>query len=309
MKLYMAPLKGVTDHIFRNTFARHFGGFHGAMAPFIATSGAHRIRRKYLKDVWPENNRELPVIPQILSKSPEAFIRLANDLFDMGHNTVNWNLGCPYPLSAAKNRGCRLLADRELVESFLETVVPALKGNLSIKTRLGWKVPEELFRLLPVFNRLPIAEVVIHPRIGIQGYTGVTDLTAFETCRSLSEHPLVFNGDLSTTKDFEILSRRFPEVNRWMIGRGALADPFFPGILASGAGQVHDKQIKLKAFHDDLLDRYSRTLHGPRHILDRMKGLWRYLAPSVKHHAEVFPAVKTAMTLSEYRRMVQRLFT
>ena len=49
IRLYMAPMKGFTDHLFRGAFADHFGGFDLAVAPFIASKQDHRIKRKYVK--------------------------------------------------------------------------------------------------------------------------------------------------------------------------------------------------------------------------------------------------------------------
>ena len=77
--LYMAPMKGLTDHIFRNTFAEHFGGFDLAVAPFISSKRDRIFKRKYVKDLLPENNTRLPVIPQIMSKTAEDFAVLARE--------------------------------------------------------------------------------------------------------------------------------------------------------------------------------------------------------------------------------------
>ena len=70
IRLYMAPMKGLTDHIFRNAFIDHFNGFDLAVALFIASKQDCRFKRKQVKDVLPENNTRRPVVPQILSKSP-----------------------------------------------------------------------------------------------------------------------------------------------------------------------------------------------------------------------------------------------
>jgi tRNA-dihydrouridine synthase len=83
-KLYMAPIKGLTDHLFRTAFTKHFGGFDLAIAPFISSKRDHSFKPKYIRDVLPENNTALPVIPQILSNVGEDFVALTNYLFDLG---------------------------------------------------------------------------------------------------------------------------------------------------------------------------------------------------------------------------------
>lgn len=276
--LYMAPLKGVTDHMFRTLFTEHFGGFDLAVAPFISSRRDNIIKPKHIKDVLPENNLRLPVIPQILSKSAREFSFLANHLFDLGYETVNWNLGCPFPMVTKKMRGSGMLPHTEMIREFLDNTVPDLKGKMSIKIRLGWDSAGEIFRLIPILNGYPIKELIIHPRTGIQRYDGDVDLDAFEKCLSLVTHPVVYNGDIRTFKDWKRISRRFLSVHRWMIGRGCITDPFLPQAINTPDDHIPDKIQKMVIFHNALFDRYSSTLGGPAHVVNKMKGLWRYFS-------------------------------
>jgi tRNA-dihydrouridine synthase len=271
-------MKGFTDHLFRSAFAEHFGGFDLAVAPFITTKQGHRIKRKYVKDVLPENNTRLPVVPQILSKTVGDFVVLANYLYDLGYNTVNWNLGCPYPMVANKQRGSGMLPYTDRIQTFLDKVIPEISGSLSIKMRLGWKEKTDIFRLLPVIDPYPLAEIIIHPRTGLQRYEGPVDLDAFEACLAVTRHPVVYNGDIRTVGDFRQLFQRFGGVHSWMIGRGCLADPFLPGRIRTGADDLPDKIHQMQQFHEALFEAYNRVLDGPSHVMNKMKGLWRYFS-------------------------------
>jgi len=274
----MAPMKGFTDHLFRKIFSDHFGGFDLAVAPFISSKRDNKFKRKYVKDVLPENNTRLPVVPQILSKTAEDFAALANYLYDLGYETANWNLGCPYPMVAKKRRGAGMLPHTEMIQAFLDQAIPLLKGTISIKIRLGWRSADDVFRLIPILNRYPLEELIIHPRTGIQRYDGAVDLEAFEQSVSMINHPVVYNGDIKTFEDFTRLSRRFGNVNRWMIGRWCLANPFLPLTIKTGNDDIPDKIEKMKQFHQDLFEDYSMALEGPSHLLNKMKGLWRYFS-------------------------------
>lgn len=278
IRLYMAPMKGFTDHLFRSAFADHFGGFDLAVAPFISSKQDHHIKRKYVKDVLPENNTRMPVVPQILSKTAADFIVLANYLYDLGYNTVNWNLGCPYPMVANKKRGSGMLPYTDRIRTFLDRVIHEIRGSLSIKVRLGWKETADIFRLLPVINQYPLSEIIIHPRTGLQRYEGPVDLDAFEDCLAVIRHPVVYNGDIRTVGDFRRLFRRFDRVHAWMIGRWCLADPFLPGHITTGADDIPDKIYRMQRFHEALFEAYNRVLDGPSHVLNKMKGLWRYFS-------------------------------
>lgn len=278
VRLYMAPMKGFTDHLFRSAFAEHFGGFDLAVAPFITTKQGYRIKRKYVKDVLPENNTRLQVIPQILSKTAGDFIVLANYLYDLGYKTINWNLGCPYPMVANKQRGSGMLPYTDRIQTFLDKVIPELHGALSIKMRLGWKDNTDIFRLLPLMDPYPLSEIIIHPRTGLQRYEGVVDLDAFETCLAMSHHPVVYNGDIRTRDDFQQLFQRFAGVHAWMIGRWCIADPFLPGRIKSSADEIPDKIFRMQQFHEALFNAYSHVLAGPSHVMNKMKGFWRYFS-------------------------------
>ena len=309
IRLYMAPMKGFTDHLFRNAFADHFGGFDLAVAPFIATKQGHRVKRKYVKDVLPQNNTRLPVIPQILSKTETDFILLANYLFDLGYETVNWNLGCPSPMVAKKKRGSGMLPDTDRIQRFLDLVIPEISGSLSIKMRLGWEDKTDIYRLLPVMDAYPLADIIIHPRTGLQLYQGSVDLDAFEACLAMTRHPVIYNGDIRTTADFRRLSQRFEGVHGWMIGRWCLADPFLPGCIAGDVHEDADSINRLQQFHQTLFEAYSRVLDGPSHVMNKMKGFWRYFSLAFENDATCMKHITKTRDPNQYLARVNRFFT
>ncbi|MDR9501639.1 MAG: tRNA-dihydrouridine synthase family protein [Desulfurivibrionaceae bacterium] len=304
--LSLAPLRGLTDAIYRNTFARHFPGFDLAMAPFLTTFEGSKVKSARLADLLPENNRDLPVVPQILSKDAHQFKILATMLFELGYETVNWNLGCPYPMVANKGRGSGLLPEPDKIASFLETIAD-MPCRLSIKTRLGRQSSAEIRELIPIFNAFPLQELIIHPRLGIQLYKGKVDLEAFAFCLAHSTNPVAYNGDLCTLADFERLSSRFPEVQRWMIGRGALCDPFLPGQI-KGIPLPPHPLVQLKAFHDELFTLYGQRLNGGSHHLGRMKAIWFYLAGSLKNSKKLLKKIQKTKNIETYCTLIDHFF-
>ena len=308
IRLYMAPMKGFTDHLFRSAFADHFGGFDLAVAPFISSKQDHRIKRKYVKDVLPENNTRLPVVPQILSKTAADFVALANYLYDLGYDTVNWNLGCPYPMVANKQRGSGMLPYTDRIRNFLDRVIPEIHGSLSIKVRLGWKNNTDIFRLLPVIDQYPLSEIIIHPRTGLQRYEGPVDLEAFENCLDVIRQPVVYNGDIRTVADFKRLSRRFTRVHAWMIGRWCLADPFLPNRISTDADDITDKIYRMQQFHEALFDAYNRVLDGPSHVLNKMKGLWNYFSLSFEDFTKTRKKITKTRRPDQYLERVNLFF-
>jgi tRNA-dihydrouridine synthase B len=307
--LILAPLKGVSDAIFRTTFAECFGGVSRALAPFITSVRGARVKAKLLRDVLPEHNPRMAVVPQILGKDPEEFVVMAKALFDLGYAVVNWNLGCPYPMVAKKGRGSGMLPDPDRIDRFLDTVLAGIPGRLSIKTRLGRFCAAEMDALVPIFNRYPLCEVIIHPRTGVQMYTGGVDLTRFGECLARCRMPVIYNGDIDSTETFGALAARFPEVAGWMLGRGLIADPFLAEEI-TGAVLTADGRIeRFHRFHDLLVDRYRAVLFGPSHLVQRMKGLWQYFHRPFVDGRKVLKKIHKTRYPEQLKSITERFFT
>jgi len=307
-QLYLAPLRGFTDYIYRNAFAKFFDGFDKALTPFIPTVTADRFKPSHLKDVLPENNLSMPIVPQIIGNHPDDFINLAVRLFDLGHSTVNWNLGCPFPMVAKKQRGSGLLPYPQKIETLLEKIVPSIPNRLSIKVRLGRKKPHEIFQLMPIFNRFPLAEIIIHPRTGIQMYDGRADLDTFEMALEQTTHRIIYNGDITDLKTFQDVFNRFQSINDWMIGRGAIANPFLPAIIKAGKDDITNKVDVFRCFYQELFEQYRRRFAGPGHLLNRMKGFWTYFSKSFHNGRKIEKKVHRTQNLHRCLEIVDRFF-
>jgi tRNA-dihydrouridine synthase len=307
-QLYLAPLRGFTDYIYRNTFTRHFGGFDGALAPFIPTVTAEHFKPSHFKDILPENNPTIPIVPQIISNQSADFITLAERLFDLGYTSVNWNLGCPFPMVTKKNRGSGLLPYPERINGFLEKTVSSIPNRLSIKTRLGrWKITD-IFELMPIFNRYPLEEIIIHPRSGIEMYHGKTHLDTFERCLAQSVHRVIYNGDITDLKTFQDVFVRFEDIDGWMIGRGAVTNPFLPAIIKAGRDDISHKVEKFKLFYDELFEQYRQIFCGPGHLLNRMKGFWTYFSKSFQNSRNIAKKIHRTQQIHHYIKIVDRFF-
>lgn len=304
--LIMAPLRGYTDAVFRNVFQRHFKGVDEAVAPFITSVKGSRINPSHLQDLMPAVNRALPVVPQILSNDADALIRLADALTDLGYDEINWNLGCPYPMVANKMRGSGLLQRPDLVDRILHRVCRRFAGRLSLKIRLGRHEAAEIDRLVPVFNRYPLARVIIHPRTGRQMYEGTVDLDAFGGCLADIVHPVVYNGDINDVATLRDLEARFSDVSGWMLGRGLLANPFLAECIRQNDPGVARACDRFAVFHDDLVDAYAAKFSGPGHLLDRMKGFWRYFSHAFSDGRRLLLRIRRTRSLERYRRLVAR---
>ena len=278
-KLMLAPVRGVTDAVYRDAFARCFGGFDGAVAPFIQLRQGHSLRPGELRQVALDANATLRTIPQVLTNHPLPFIAALRELHDAGHEEVNWNLGCPYPTAAGRGRGAGLLPHANRINDILAAVMKDTPVRLSVKMRLGYHDPDEFRAVMEVLNKYPLAEVILHARTADQMYEGAVDGVRAGEALALCRHPFIYNGDVTSMDGFRELSEQLPGATAWMIGRGALRNPFLPseikGIPRPSSEVRRDLLIK---FHRLLFEGYSEWLSGPQHRTDRMQEQWGYLA-------------------------------
>jgi tRNA-dihydrouridine synthase len=306
MKLFLAPILGHTDFVFRNALARNFQGIDGWYSPFITTVKGKTVRDSHIRDVLPRYNKLKNIVPQVIGKDTEEFVILANQLFAMKYPVVDWNLGCPYPMVVNKKRGAGLLPYPEMISSFLDEVIPNVKCRISVKTRLGKDHPQEIFNVIPVLNNYPLEEIIIHPRTAQQMYGGSVDLDAFEKCLSLSKHPIVYNGDIVDTASFKKISGRFPSISSFMIGRGILMNPDLPEAI-KGLPSTRYKE-RLYRFHEDLVRGYQENGCEEISLLGRLKQIWCYLSFSFARSEETLRKIQRAKTMEKYWEAVKEAF-
>ena len=326
MSIWLAPLHGVTNRVFRKAYFAHFSGIDAALAPFILSVPVSRLKESHFKDLVPFGGgaSDIPLVPQILGNNAEDFVSTAKVIADLGYREVNWNLGCPYPMVAKKGRGSGLLPYPEKIKSFLDVACARSGIPVSVKLRLGRNDPEEIFLLLPVLDQYPLERVILHPRISTQMYRGSVDLDSFARAMDASSHELMYNGDIADVAFFRKVRARFPSVRDWMVGRGALQDPFLPQAMRSDLGasgnsvpsvgaiagpESRAKRLRtIRDFHDDLYEGYRRVLCGPAHVLDKMKEVWSYLGNGMKDRRGPLEEISRANTLASYESAVRKVF-
>ena len=205
MKFYLAPLEGITGFIYRNTYAEVFNDIDKYFAPFVVPNESRSLRTKEFFDILPENNKH-NLIPQILTNNPEGFILTMQKMKRLGYDEINLNLGCPSSTVVNKNRGSGFLAFPDELDVFLEkTYDSAVKENMkvSIKTRLGRDNADEFYKILDIYNKYPLEELIIHPRTQKDFYGKTIHTHMFKYAMENSKNPLCYNGNIFTEADYK----------------------------------------------------------------------------------------------------------
>ncbi len=301
MHYYFAPMEGLTDSIYRRLHHKYFPGIHRYYMPFFSPT-VHRA-------LTPREDRELPyadtvdftAVPQIMTKVAEDFIWAAGQCRDRGYEQVNLNLGCPSGTVVAKGKGAGMLSDPDSLDRFLDAVFTAAPLPVSVKTRLGIADPGEFPRLLEVFNRYPIAELTIHPRVRKQFYEGDVDLDTFGYAAQNANATLIYNGNLTSLEDIAALSARFPGIEAVMLGRGLIGDP---GMLTPGGTDMG----ALERFMDELMEAYTAAFGGSRNAMFRLKENWSMLLPQFRGSERLGKRLRKTTDLAEYRAITREIF-
>ncbi len=306
MKYYLAPMEGITEYIYRNSYEKFFGNVDKYFTPFIVPNESRSLKTKELLDVLPENNKGMNIVPQILTNDAEGFINTSRKLQQLGYSEVNLNLGCPAKTVVSKNRGSGFLAKREELDSFLDEIFKIDDMKISIKTRIGKDNPEEFYELIKIYNKYPLEELIIHPRTQKDFYGNKPNLNIFRDALSLSNNPVCYNGDIFTTSDYNKLVADFPEINTVMLGRGILANP---GLINIIKNDINMNKNILKDFHDEILNRYIEVFPEDIYAINRMKELFGYMIYIFSDNKEYAKKIRSAQKLSDYTEAVQSLFT
>jgi tRNA-dihydrouridine synthase B len=303
--LILAPMHGLTDAIYRNTHHKHFGAFDEMMAPYVLAHGDKPSRPNHLKKLLNHNTSDYRLVPQILGNEPNAIILYTNQFYSIGYEEINWNLGCPYEFVTKKKRGSGLLPYPENINSILSKVLPNIQGKFSVKIRLGLHSRVEIFEVLKVLNDFPVSEIIIHPRTGDQKYDGEVYLEDFNKYLELSNHNIVYNGDIDTVQKFNEIKRKFPSISRWMIGRGALSNPLLPSIIKAKAPNSFVERSRLFwDFHDNLFQNYRSNTSKELVVLNRMKEFWSMMSNSFENSDQLFNEIKTSITLVHFTDVI-----
>jgi tRNA-dihydrouridine synthase len=309
IKIYQAPLQGFTDFTFRKAVSETFGGVDKYFIPYLSFSKGREIKKSQLREILPENNPNLPVVPQVLFSDQEELFDLISILMDYGYQEINLNLGCPYPMATNKGRGAAWLQKPEALNEILEQLFrKALPAKFSVKMRAGMSDDQDAKAIFEVLNHFPIEELIFHPRTASQMYEGKANPKLFVEAISVVKHPMVYNGDLFSVSDFQELKTLLPEQNCWMIGRGLLMNPALAAQLKGEMLEPKALRNKMRKFHDQILEAYSSRLDGSGHILMKMNQFWTYFSESFENSHKVMKLVKKSGSILKYNAAVTEIF-
>ena len=305
MKYYLAPMEGITGYIYRNSYEKFFHNIDKYFTPFIVPNTSKSLKTKELRDILPENNNKMNIVPQILTNDSDGFIVTCKKLKELGYEEVNLNLGCPAGTVVSKNRGSGFLAKRDELDRFLDEIFKINNVRISVKTRIGKDSPEEFYELIKIYNKYEMEELIIHPRTREDFYGNTPNLEVFKDALELSKNTICYNGDIFTTDSYNKIIQEFPNLNKVMIGRGLLANP---GLINEIENKnTIDKKV-LRDFHDEILNNYLELYKDEKNTMFKMKELWGYMIYIFSDNKKYAKKIKKSQKINDYKAAVSSLF-
>lgn len=302
IKLYFAPMEGITSYTYRNAHNEMFGGCDVYYAPFISPSENERISERHFRDILPENNKNVCLMPQTLTNRADFFSMFQLQAKKIGYEEVNFNLGCPSGTVVKKGKGSGFLKDPDGVDRFLEEIFSKDNSKISVKTRLGYYDGEEMERLTEIYNKYPMTELIIHARVREALYKGEPDMVSFKKAYDDSVHNVGFNGNVFAKEDYEKVVKEYPDLDSIMIGRGAIANPAIFREIKGGA-KLENKE--LAEFTLLLADRYMQVLKSEVFTLRKLKEIWVYILWNFPNEKKFAKAIMKTNSLEDFKQIIK----
>ena len=301
MQYYFAPMEGLTDSVFRRLHHTYFPGVDRYYMPFISPTQHRTLTNREARELPMADSVPFAAIPQILTKVAEDFVWAAEQCAQRGYREINLNLGCPSGTVVSKGKGSGMLADPDNLDRFLDAVFSVSPIPVSVKSRLGVTDPQEFPKLLEIYNRYPILELTLHPRVRKAFYSGSVDMEMFAYCAENSKNPLCYNGDICSLEDISRIESQFPQVRSVMIGRGLIGDP---GMLTPGGTTAE----ALEGMFDAMLDEYMVLFGGSRNAMFRLKEHWGMLINRFEDSEKLGKRLRKTTDLEEYKAITREVF-
>lgn len=304
--IYFAPIQGYTEDAFRRLHHELFGGVTAYYTPFIRLEHGE-VRSKDKRDVRPEFNQEVNIVPQVLASGGKEFDTLLQFLLPLGYKHIDLNMGCPFPLQSRHGRGAGLLTHPDKVEEICQVIRQHGDIDFSIKMRLGMEDVNDWKQILPILEDTPLKYIVLHPRTAIQQYKGTLHRDAFQDFLAQSHHPIIYNGDITEVKQIQELEATYADrLAGVMIGRGLLCRPSLAAEYATETSLPDQLLIsRIKVFHDRLLAHYENIIPGEAQRLNKIRTFWDYLEPLLGRKA--WKKIEKAGNLKNYLSAVRAL--
>ncbi len=307
--LVLAPMAGITDHVYR-LMLRRIGGVGLVTMEFISseaiTRGNARQRRKLF---FSEEERPLSI--QIYGSDPERMAAAADIVEELAPDVCDINMGCPANKVLKGCAGAALMGDLDLARRIIREVRGRLSIPLTVKFRLGLDDARRNFlELGRICEGEGVAAVAMHGRTARQMYTGRADWTRIAELKSALSIPVIGNGDIETADDALEMFRQ-TGCDAVMCGRATMKNPWIfreiadrlAGRAAPEAGLDERRGLMLEHFAA-----IERTAFDPREALHKLRTMTGWYTRGLPNGRALRVRISELAAPADFRGAVEEFF-
>ncbi len=223
IKLFLAPLAGITDAPFRRLCRKY--GADTVCTEMVSSRGIY-YKDKKTAELLAFTEDEQPIGIQLFGSEPDIMAYAARTVEERRPAFIDINMGCPMPKIVNNGDGCALMKDPILAGKIIEAVKKAVKCPVTVKFRSGYTADTiNATEFAKIAEESGADAVTVHPRTREQLYSGTANRDIIAAVKQTVKIPVVGNGDIfSPESAAEMLNQT--HCDALMIARGALGNPF-----------------------------------------------------------------------------------
>lgn len=311
MKLYLAPMEGVVDHLMRDMLTR-VGGFDLCVTEFVRVVD-QLLPPKVFKRLCPEllegsrTPAGTPVRVQLLGQSPEWLAENAVRAIELGSNGVDLNFGCPAKTVNKSKGGAVLLQEPETLYQIVKAVRAAVPTphKVTAKMRLGFNDKSLAIENAAALASAGADHLVIHARTKVEGYKPPAYWSWIAHIRQQVNVPIIANGEIWSRQDALACQQQSQCVDL-MLGRGALAMPNLAQVIKNEQAPMPWSQVVQL-----LVDYSGYEIFGDkgRYYPNRIKQWLGYLKTQYAEAEQLFLQIRTLQQAEQIVAVLQQQAT
>ncbi|GLS84018.1 tRNA dihydrouridine(16) synthase DusC [Paraferrimonas haliotis] len=307
MRLILAPMQGVLDHLMRELLTQ-INPYDLCVTEFVRVSDGLQPERSFFK-LCPElKNGSLTqsgtlVRVQLLGQDPAKMAANAKRAVELGSPGVDLNFGCPAKLVNKSRGGAVLLKDPQAIFNVIDAVRQVVPSHLPVtaKMRLGWDSSQHAVDIAGTIERAGASELAVHGRTKEDGYrAGTVNWQRIHDIRQALNINVVANGDIVDHASAFACQSQTGCVDL-MVGRGALNHPNLGCIIKQQQSPMSWPELI------ELLKRYSHLeMEGDKglYFANRVKQWFTYLVRSYPQARPLFDSIKPLKNPTDIRALL-----
>ena len=232
----LAPMEGITDFATRLWFAKTSQPEFCSTPFYRATaSSTGKLPPNYAPELVDlKNYIPYKLIPQVMTGEADQFCVMAEEILKYSA-IVDLNCGCPSPTVVGRGSGSSVLENTDKFSSLVDKISTRIGApNLSVKMRLGFNHPSEILPLVTSLRNFRLQRLTIHGRTRPQRYTGEADWNLIHEASMACVFPVMGSGDIYSSAILQKKILLAPRINAYIIGRGAIRNPWIFEEIRSG---------------------------------------------------------------------------